>query len=247
MLLWRIRRAFATGSSSISDPLTGTGTANSTSSSNLSNTLADKSGRRRIEGPIHVLRGHRSDILCCYVSTDLGIVVSCSHSSDVLLHSIRRGRLIRRLPGVRADAVCLSSEGVILTWNKSQHSLSTFSLNGALIASIQLPFSASISCMEISIDGQSALLGINTNTENDGLSNSSCDSKLKKPGLDNINQESDEYEKKRLDIPVPSICFLDLHTLKVTTTCYTALSMLYCCSPFSTLLQFVCSDIYIYI
>lgn len=216
VLLWRIRRAFASSSSSLSDPLTGTGTANSTSSSNLSNTLADKSRRRRIEGPIHVLRGHRSEILCCCVSSDLGIVVSCSHSSDVLLHSIRRGRLIRRLPGVQANAVCLSSEGVILTWNESQNSLSTFNLNGALIASIKLPFSASISCMEISIDGQSALLGINARRENDSPSNSSWDSKLKKPGLDYLNQGSDEDEERnRLDIPSPSICFLDLHTLKV--------------------------------
>ncbi|PON35234.1 WD repeat containing protein [Parasponia andersonii] len=215
VLLWRIRRTFASGSSSISDPLTGTGTASSNSSSNLSNTLADKSRICRIEGPIHVLRGHRSEILSCCFSSDLGIVVSCSHSSDILLHSIRRGRLIRRLPGVRANAVCLSSEGVIMTWNKSQHSLSTFSLNGALIATIQLPFSASISCMEISIDGQSALLGLNANTENDGPSNNSRDSKLKKPGLDNINKEYDEDDRDRLDIPSPSICFLDLHSLKI--------------------------------
>ncbi|KAM6584938.1 hypothetical protein CsatB_011940 [Cannabis sativa] len=216
VLLWRIRRASASGSSSISEPLTGTGTANSTSSSNLSNLLADKSRRRRIEGPIHVLRGHQSEILCCCVSSDLGIVVSCSYSSDVLMHSIRKGRLIRRLPGVRANAVCLSSEGVIMTWNKSQHSLSTFSLNGALIASVQLPFSAGISCMEISRDGQTALLGINTRTENDGPSNNSWDSKLKKQGLDTMNQDCDEDDKgNRLNVPSPSICFLNLHTLKI--------------------------------
>lgn len=214
VLLWRIHREFSSRSSSLSDPRAGTSTTNSASSSNLSSTLADKSRRCRIEGPIHVLRGHQSEVHCCYVSSDLGIVVSCSHSSDVLLHSIRRGRLLRKLPGIRANAVCLSSEGVLLTWDKLQHSLRTFTLNGVMIASIQLPFSGSISCMEVSVNGQSALIGINTCSENDGPG--SWDLKLKKPGSDNINQGSDKDEEtNRLDLPSPSICFLDLHKLKV--------------------------------
>lgn len=213
VLLWRIHRAFTSQSSSILNPQAGVSTANSPSSSN-SSTLAEKSRRRRIEGPIFVLRGHQSEILCCCVSSDLGLVVSCSHSSDVLLHSIRTGRLVRRLPGIRANAVCLSSEGVIMTWNKSHHSLRTFTLNGVPISSIQLPFTRTISCIEISVDGRSALIGINTCMENDDPN--SWDLKLKKPGFDNINQESDKNEEiNRLDLPSPSICFLDVHTLKV--------------------------------
>jgi WD40 repeat protein len=191
VLLWRIHRAFTSHSSKVSEPSSGTGTSTSTNST-ISNMLADKSRKRCIEGPLHVLRGHHREILCCYVSSDLGVVVSCSPSSDVLLHSIRRGRLMRRLAGVEADAVCLSSQGVVMTWNKSQQTLSTFSLNGAPISRAQLPFSGSISCMEISVDGESALIGLNSCLEND-----IWDMKL------------------RLDIPSPSICFLDLHTLKV--------------------------------
>ena len=103
-------------------------------------------------------------------------VVSCSHSSDVLLHSIRRGRLIRRLDGVEAHTVCLSSEGVVMTWNESQHTFSTFTLNGTPIASAQLSFFCSIGCMEISVDGTSALIGINS-LENGRAYNSST------PGL----------------------------------------------------------------
>ncbi|KAK9274411.1 hypothetical protein L1049_019225 [Liquidambar formosana] len=219
VLLWRIHRASTSHSSSISEPSTGSGIPTSTSSNTLANILADKSRRRRIEGPIHVLQGHLREIICCCISSDLGIVVSCSCSSDVLLHSIRRGRLIRRLVGVEAHAVCLSSEGVVMTWNKSLHTLTTFTLNGVPIVTAQLPFSGSISCMEVSVDGTSALIGINSSLENDGTCNNIRDLKLKREGSEDLDPESFQTgQTNRLDVPSPSICFLDLHTLKVFHT-----------------------------
>lgn len=214
LLIWRIHRSSTTRSSSMSETAMGTGMSTSGSGSNLSTILADKSRKHRIEGPIHVLRGHYREVVCCCVNSDLGIIVSCSHSSDVLIHSIRRGRLIRRLAGVEAHAVCVSSEGVILTWNESQRTLSTFTLNGNLIARAPFPFSATISCMEISVDGESALIGINSSKQNNKTYNNSWDFKSK-PGNE-LDPTPDEIEEDdRLDVPVPSVCFLDLHTLKV--------------------------------
>lgn len=198
VLIWRIHRASSSSHlSSTSDTSTGSGTPTSTSSNTMANGLADKSRRRHIEGPIHVLRGHLGEIICCCVSSDLGIVVSCSNSSDILLHSIRRGRLIRRLIGVEAHGICLSSDGIIMAWNKSLHTLTTFTLNGTVIAKSQLPLSCRVSCMEVSVDGQSALIGLNLCSEYDGA----CDNVLD--------------EDNRLEIPSPSVCFLDLHTLQV--------------------------------
>ncbi|KAJ9171294.1 hypothetical protein P3X46_014682 [Hevea brasiliensis] len=208
VLLWKIHRAFTSHSSSMSEPSSGAGTPTSTSST-AANVFADKSRRHRIEGPIHVLRGHHREILCCCVSSDLGIVVSCSLSSDVLLHSVRSGRLIRRLVDIEAHAVSLSSEGVVLTWNKSQHTLCTFTLNGVPIARAQLPFSSIVSCIEISVDGKSALIGMNTCNCNNNFS-------IKKPGAEDFELESEKTgEENRLDVPSPSVCFLDLLTLKV--------------------------------
>ncbi|KAL6981844.1 BEACH domain-containing protein C2 [Sarracenia purpurea var. burkii] len=220
VLIWRVHRASTSHLSSASEPSTGIGTPTSTSGNSIANGFADKSRRGRIEGPIHVLRGHRGEILCCCVSSDLGIVVSCSNLSDVLIHSIRRGRLIRRLVGVEAHAVCLSSDGIIMAWNKSLRTLSTFSLNGTLIAKGQLPLSCSISCMEVSIDGQSALIGLNSCSENDGASDNDGNLlKLVKPGSGDDSVESYKTTKdNRLEIPSSSICFLDLHTLKVFHT-----------------------------
>ncbi|XP_050237653.1 BEACH domain-containing protein C2 isoform X2 [Mercurialis annua] len=209
VLLWKIHRAFTSRSSSMSEPSTGTGTPST--SSTLVNTLAEKNRRCRIEGPIHVLRGHHREILCCCVSSDLGIVVSSSESSDVLLHSIRKGRLIRRLVGVEAHAVSLSSEGVVLTWNRSQNTLSTFTVNGVPITRAQLPLSGSVSCIEISVDGKSALVGMSSCLENDGTSNHDKGSSVKKPDGGGFDRE----ENNKLDVPSPSICFLDLHLLKV--------------------------------
>ncbi|XP_027353371.1 BEACH domain-containing protein C2 [Abrus precatorius] len=213
VLLWRIHRALVSHSSVISEPSTGTGTPSSTG--NSSSQLIEKNRRRRIEGPIQVLRGHHSEILSCCVNSDLGIVVSCSHSSEVLLHSIRRGRLIRRLDGVEAHIVCLSSEGVVMTWNESQHTLSTFTLNGTPITSTQLSFFCSISCMEISVDGTSALIGINS-LENGRAYRNSSNSQLNKSGVVDFDSESEEtYESNGIDVPSPSICFLDMHTLEI--------------------------------
>ncbi|KAJ6722799.1 BEIGE/BEACH-RELATED [Salix koriyanagi] len=218
-VLWKIHRAFTSSSSSMSEPSmdtgTGTGTPPAASSAAATN-LAEKSRRCRIEGPIHVLRGHHREILCCCVNSDLGIVVSCSQSSDVLLHSVRRGRLIRRLVGVEAHSVCLSSEGVVMTWNKSQNSLNTYTLNGKPIARAQFPLSGCVSCIEISVDGKSALIGMNSYQEDDGASNNNKNLSFKKPGAADCNLESEDIgEKNRLDVPSPSICFLDLYTLKV--------------------------------
>ncbi|MCI03558.1 neurobeachin-like protein, partial [Trifolium medium] len=83
ILLWRIHTALASHSNVISEPSTGTGTQPS-SSSNSSSHLIEKNRRLRIEGPIQVLQGHQSEVRSCCVSSDLGIVVSCSDTSDVL-------------------------------------------------------------------------------------------------------------------------------------------------------------------
>lgn len=215
VLLWRIHRAYTSLSSSISESPTGTGTPTSTSNT-LATILADKSRRRCIEGPIQVLRGHHREILCCSVSSDLGIVVSCSQSSDVLLHSIRRGRLIRRLVGVVAHSVCLSSDGVVMTLNKFQNTLDTFTLNGKPIARAQFPSSCSVSCIEISVDGKSALIGMNSNSGNDGTCYNNQPLSLKRTEAGDFDLESEETgENNKLDVPSPSICFLDLYTLKV--------------------------------
>ncbi|XP_028776828.1 BEACH domain-containing protein C2 [Neltuma alba] len=212
VLLWRIHRALVSSSSSISEPSSGPGTQPSTSSNSSSN-LTEKNRRYRIEGPIHVLRGHHSEVTGCCVSSDLGIVVSCSLSSDVLLHTVRRGRLIRKLVGIKAHTVRLSSDGVVVTWNESEHTLSTFTLNGVLIAKRQLSFSSRISCIEIPVDGKSALIGINP-LENGGVYNNSWNL-----GDDDADSESEKtQEGNRISVTSPSICFLDLHTLEVFHT-----------------------------
>ncbi|KHG28625.1 BEACH domain-containing lvsC [Gossypium arboreum] len=163
VLLWRIHRALTSSSSSTSEATADPGTPTPTTGT-LANTLAEKSRKHRIEGPIHVLRGHHNEVICCCVNSDLGIVVSCGHSSDVLLHSIRKGCLMRRFAGVVADTVCLSSAGIILTWNQSQHVLRTFTLNGIPVATAKVPSFGGLSCMEISVDGNSALIGMNSSS-----------------------------------------------------------------------------------
>lgn len=78
-----------------------------------------------------------------------------------------------------------------MTWNESQRILSTFTLNGVLIAKTELTFSSSISCMEISVDGRSALIGINSQ-ENGRAHNNSLNSQSSMSGIEAFYSESEE-------------------------------------------------------
>lgn len=200
-------------------------------------------GRKRyIEGPLHVLRGHISEVTCCCLNSDLDLVVSCSHLSGVLLHSIRTGRLIRRLEVNGADILSLSSEGIIIIWDNSSQQLRTFTLNGTPVAKRTLSlFPGDITCIEISRDGKSVLFGTSANpafsngkrptqTErrHDDCTNSDSSYFSYRDKTDSDGQDRDKYsqqqdtcgpldghEEDRTAIPVPSICLLDLHTLEV--------------------------------
>ncbi|KAJ0797682.1 putative transcription factor WD40-like family [Helianthus annuus] len=204
VLVWRIHQSGAP-QSSISEPPPSNSEKPTSANSNTinKNSLPDKNRKRRIEGPVQVIRGHFGEVVCCCVDSDLGIVASCSDSSDVLLHSVSRGRLLRRLDGVKAHMVCLSPAGVVITWNKTLYTLSTHTINGVMISRACIPFSCSVSCMEVSSDGQSLLIGLNPSSENNDLSRT---------------KSNEDVGIERLDISSPSICFLDLHSLKVFHT-----------------------------
>ncbi|GER41457.1 WD-40 repeat family protein / beige-related [Striga asiatica] len=196
VLLWRINRSSMPRSTNSLEPSSNPTTPTSPGGNSSS---ANKNRGKRIEGPVHVLRGHFGEITCCSVNSDLGIVASCSESSDVLLHSIRRGQLVRRLAGVEAHSLCLSSDGILVTWNKYFSTLSTFTLNGTLVARQWLPKSSSVGCIEVSLDGCSALVGLNPSVDNDGVSEAA----------------NDDNDGSRLDLILPCICFFDLYTLEV--------------------------------
>ncbi|PWA68195.1 BEACH domain-containing protein [Artemisia annua] len=198
VLVWRIHRSPRFRSGTMSESPTGTVTPTSVSATTAASCFVDKTRRRRIEGPVQVIRGHLGEIIDCCVNSDLGAIASCSYFSDVLIHSVSRGRLLKRLSGVKADMVQLSKNGVIVTWNDSVHILSSYTINGILIARVHLPLSCYISCMEISFDGRSILIGLNSRSNND------CDFELNEGG-----------EIERLDVPSPSVCLIDLYTLKV--------------------------------
>ncbi|KAF8392843.1 hypothetical protein HHK36_021082 [Tetracentron sinense] len=173
VILRRIHRASASHSSNISEPSTTSGMPTSTNSGSFANVMGDNSRSRRIECPLHVLRGHLREISCCYVSSDLGIIVSCSHSSDVLLHSIRRGRA-------------------------------------------RVSFTGSINCIEVSVNGESALIGTSLCVEeNDSASGNNKDLELNKHEGEDLSLVTDDNNANEWVVPVPSICFLDMHTLKV--------------------------------
>ncbi|KAK3141842.1 hypothetical protein QOZ80_4BG0338960 [Eleusine coracana subsp. coracana] len=222
VILWRIHR---TGSSHKKNgpeppPATPTTPRSPLSSSTSSVSNLSETRRHRIEGPMHVIRGHLGEVTCCAVSPDLGVVASSSNASGVLLHSLRTGRLIRRLEVTEAHAISLSSQGIILVWNGSKKTLSTFTVNGLLVAtSVLLPFSGQISCIEISTDGNFALIG--TSLLNNDKMNDSTEVGVHEFDAhhlkDNVSKDLNLTEAEQ-SVHVPSICFVDLHKLQVFHT-----------------------------
>lgn len=218
VLLWRVHRTGSSHKKNAPEPPPTTPTtprsplsSNTSSVSNLSETK-----RRRIEGPMHIMRGHLGEVTCCSVSPDLGLVASSSNTSGVLLHSLRTGRLIRRLDVREAHAICLSSQGIVLVWNESKKTLSTFTVNGLPIAtSILTPFSGQVSCIEISTDGHFALIGTSlfNNYKCDDITESG-DHELGSSDKGDVSKDPEQFETEQ-SVHVPSVCFVDLHRLKV--------------------------------
>lgn len=221
VILWRIRQVGSAHKKNAPEPPPSTPTTptsplatGSSSDSSPSKTL-ETYRRRRIEGPMHVLRGHLGEVTCCSVSSDLGLVGSSSSVSGVLLHSLRTGRLIKKLDVPEAHSICFSSQGIVLVWNEVENRLSTFTVNGIPIATaVVSPFSARVSCIEISTDGQFAAMGTcsSSNDNHDCSTALEDNSELDKPGSDEDVQGSNET---RLSVDAPSICFLDLYKLEV--------------------------------
>lgn len=221
VILWRIRQVGSAHKKNAPEPPPSTPTtptsplATGSSNDNSPSKTLETYRRRRIEGPMHVLRGHLGEVTCCSVSSDLGLVGSSSSVSGVLLHSLRTGRLIKKLDVPEAHSICLSSQGIVLIWNESEKNLSTFTVNGIPIATAAVsPLSARVSCIEISTDGQFAAMGTcSASTDNHDCSNAlEDDYELDKPNSDEDVQESNET---RLSVDAPSICFLDLYKLEV--------------------------------
>ncbi|KQK00661.1 BEACH domain-containing protein C2 isoform X2 [Brachypodium distachyon] len=221
VILWRIHQKGSSHWKNAPEPPPSTPTtprsplANSSISGSSTSRILETSRRRRIEGPMHVLRGHVGEVTCCSVSSDLGLIASSSHMSGVLLHSLRTGRLTRKLDVEEAHVICLSSQGIVLIWSESVRRLSTFTVNGIPMAtSVLSPFSGHVSCIEVSTDGQFALIGIrlSSNCDRDGCTANGEYYAFEKPDGEEDVPESNETT---LSVHVPSICFIDLHKLEV--------------------------------
>eukprot|EP00899_Mesostigma_viride_P003816 jgi/Mesvir1/13435/Mv16507-RA.1 len=92
-----------------------------------------------LEGPVHVLHGHREPLSCVALSTELDLVVSCSLTGRCMLHSMISGRLIRALDGVCGQKVQLSSRGLVIVYEEARHGIRTFNVNGLPLAARPLP------------------------------------------------------------------------------------------------------------
>ncbi|CAD6262751.1 unnamed protein product [Miscanthus lutarioriparius] len=215
VILWRIHQTGSSHKKNAQQPPPTTPTTPRSPLSGSTSSLSETK-RRRVEGPMHLMRGHLGEVTCCSVSPDLGLVASSSNATGVLLHSLRTGRLIRRPDVEEPHAICLSSQGIILVWNETKKTLSTFTINGLPIAtSVRLPFSGQVSCINVSTDGHFALIGTSL------FNNYKCDSstetgnhELGPNGTDDVSKNSEQSETEQ-SVHVPSICFVDLHKLKV--------------------------------
>jgi WD40 repeat protein len=223
VILWMIRQVGSSRQKNAPEPPPTTPTTPTSPQPTGSNPskILETCSRRRIEGLMHVLRGHLGEVTCCSVSSDLGIVTSSSRASGVVLHSLRTGQLIRKLDLQEAHSICLSSQGIVLIWNESEKRLSTFTVNGIPVAtSVLSPFSGRVSCIEISSDGKFAVIGTCLVSNSRGSCTATNDE------LEHDKPDGNEAVQKssatRLSVHAPSICFLDLYKLEVNAEMFFA-------------------------
>jgi hypothetical protein len=211
VILWGIHGSssmVSEGSSTMSDPslIAAAAAASASSTSDgaeASASLADFR-RRHVEGPLHVLRGHVDELVCCCVNADLDLVVSSSHTKGVLLHSITHGRFLRQLPIGRADMIALSPEGIIVVFDKASRVLQAFTVNGVQIAVKVLPsWEGDISSIVISKDGLHAVIGTSC-----GRTPISSEKKLQNAksisNSDNMHHSSEHFPQWTVDSPCHS-------------------------------------------
>ncbi|CAM6090221.1 unnamed protein product [Calypogeia fissa] len=246
-IIWRIHGNTASpisGSNSVSDSslVAAASSGGSIAADSGDSSSAVDGRRRRIEGPLHVLRGHVDELICCCVNADLDLVVTSSVASGVLLHSITRGRLLRKLPVRRADLLVVSQEGNIVSWNKVDRVLSAYTINGVSIAVKEFSDTeGSITSMLGSADGHYLAMASSFAAPFDpdsvwrGKGLPEMDSQRKPPPLcpicrydstlcehsgaqhkpSSIIQKPRSYQNFEGTDPAPTIVFVKLHTLEV--------------------------------
>ena len=123
---------------------------------------------------VHVCFGHQSPITCISVSSDLDVVVSGSQDGTICVHSLRRGRYLRKIQARRFyletkyyDAtraqksvgvrkIALDRHGTIIV-HLNDGMLHSYSINGAVVCGADA--GEKLNCMEICADGEVLVTG----------------------------------------------------------------------------------------
>ncbi|XP_069051092.1 neurobeachin-like protein 2 [Lepisosteus oculatus] len=103
--------------------------------------------------PVQVLSGHDQEVTCVAISTELDMAVSGSKDGTVIVHTVRRGQLLRTLrppcescSAASVTELAVSMEGHIVTQtviegrspHKDKYTLHLYSINGKQLASVTL-------------------------------------------------------------------------------------------------------------
>ncbi|XP_024526779.1 BEACH domain-containing protein C2 [Selaginella moellendorffii] len=195
-IIWRVHSNSFASTSGSSDP--------STMASGDLGTVDMK--KRRVEGPLCVLRGHVDELSVCCIDGSQDIVVSASPGRGVLLHSVAKGRFIRRLDIDRADILALSTEGIVVVWDRGSSRLQTVTLNGIQVAT--RGFEGDVSSIVTSSDGRHIIVGFTSKKlhEQQGFE------------LHHRPRVPDDEVPDLTPKALPSISLLDIYTLQVIHT-----------------------------
>lgn len=140
-----------------------------TSSSTTSSTTTSK-----ILQLVHVCFGHQAPITCISVSSDLDVVVSGSQDGTICVHSLRRGRFLRKISArhfyatkkyydaaraqksVGVRKIALDRHGTIIV-HLNDGMLHSYSVNGAVLCGADA--GEKLNCMKVCADGEVLVTG----------------------------------------------------------------------------------------
>ncbi|CAL8349214.1 unnamed protein product [Arctogadus glacialis] len=125
--------------------------------------IGDNANNSDFPAPRAVLTGHDHELVCVAVCAELGLVISGAKEGPCLVHTIT-GDLLRALEGPDSCGaprlITVSSEGhciICYQGGPGQGHLCTFSINGKLLASLEL--ADSTRAILLSSDGQNLVTG----------------------------------------------------------------------------------------
>ena len=84
--------------------------------------------------PVRYYRGHGARIEAVSVSADLNVIVATSKANGTSIFRLMTNEVVTNVPALRGELNIITSDGIIVVWERESHTLRACTLNGRVVA-----------------------------------------------------------------------------------------------------------------